>query len=284
MGLKGKPLGYKLSALWFLICALMATVLRLLPLPAWDFNDSEALGVGMFSKGHILGTDYNGVDQLSAIIHGTRISMAVAIVSVLFAMLIGGALGILAAYARGFIDAVITMYFNVTLSIPTLILVLAMVAIFASPDPFNPGYTIPRILVLIIAITFVAIPILGRLVRATAMSWAGREFILVAESIGVKRRQILWQHIFPNVLPAMLSISFLSAGVVIVVEGGLSILGAGATPGSSWGSLLARNRSDIALTPHTTFIPVVAISLTVMALNYFGDYTRTLIDSRESRI
>ena len=110
------------------------------------------------------------------------------------------------------------------------------------------------------------------------------EFIMVAESIGVKRRQILWQHILPNVLPAMLSISFLSAGIVMVVEGGLSILGAGATPGSSWGSLLARNRSDVALTPHTTFIPVVAITLTVMALNYFGDYTRTKIDSRESRI
>ncbi len=284
MGLKGKPLGYKLSALWFVICALMATLFRWLPLPAWDFNDANALGVGIFSKGHILGTDYAGVDQLSAIINGTRISLAVAIVSVFFALAIGGALGILAAYARGIVDAIITMYFNVTLSVPTLILVLAMVAIFASPDPFTPGYTIPRILVLIIAITFVAIPILGRLVRATAMSWAGREFILVAESIGVKRRQILWHHILPNVLPTMLSIGFLSAGIVIVVEGGLSILGAGATPGSSWGSLLARNRSDIALTPHTTFIPVLVITFTVMALNYFGDYARTKIDSRESRI
>jgi len=81
-----------------------------------------------------------------------------------------------------------------------------------------------------------------------------------------------------------MSVGFLAAGVVIVAEGGLAILGAGTNPGESWGSLLAKNRSDIALVPHTTLIPAVVIALTVMALNYFGDYFRQKIDGREARI
>jgi|688.fasta_scaffold82966_2 peptide/nickel transport system permease protein len=280
----GKPVGYRLSVLWLGLCAFFSIFGNLLPLPSWDFSDPDVLGVGMFSPGHFFGTDYIGVDQLSAIIHGTRYSLGIAFTTVFFAMVIGGFLGILAAYRRGWVDAVISMYFNTTLSIPTLILVVTMVAVFASPDPFDPTTTIPRILVVIIAITFVLIPVLGRLARSSALSWTGREFVLVAKSLGMKPRSILWHHIVPNVLPAMLSVGFLAAGVVIIVEGGLALLGAGAEPGASWGSLLARNRGDIALIPHTTFIPVVFITITVMVLNYFGDYFRNRIDSRESRI
>ncbi|MFM7829356.1 MAG: ABC transporter permease, partial [Actinomycetota bacterium] len=88
----------------------------------------------------------------------------------------------------------------------------------------------------------------------------------------------------PNVLPALMSVAFLAAGVVIVVEGGLAILGVGTTPGSSWGSMLAKNRNELSLTPHATFLPATVIALTVMALNYFGDYVRLRIDDRESRI
>jgi peptide/nickel transport system permease protein len=282
--LANKPIGYRLSVLWLGVCAIFSVFGELFPLPAWDYSNSDVLGVGMFSPGHLFGTDYIGVDQLSAIIHGTRYSLGIAFVTVFFGMVIGGFLGILAAYRRGWVDAVISMYFNTTLSIPTLILVVTMVAIFASPDPFNPSTTIPRVFVVIIAITFVLIPVLGRLARSSALSWTGREFVLVAKSMGMKPRSILWQHIVPNVLPAMLSVGFLAAGVVIIVEGGLALLGAGADPGASWGSLLARNRGDISLIPHTTFVPVFFISITVMVLNYFGDYFRNQIDGRESRI
>ncbi|MSO32245.1 MAG: ABC transporter permease [Ilumatobacteraceae bacterium] len=284
MALKDKPLGYKLSAAWLSICVLMATLGWLLPLPKWKDSDPDALGMPMFSKGHIFGTDNFGVDQLSAIINGTRISLGVAVVSVTLGAIIGSLLGVLAGYARGWIDIIISMYFNVTLAFPTLVLLLALVAIFASPDPFNPGTTLPRMVVLTFAITFVLIPFLGRLARAATVSWAGRDFVLVAKSLGLKRRTILLHHIIPNVLPSLISVSFLAAGIVIIVEGGLSILGAGGDPGSSWGSLLARNRGDIAEAPHTTFLPVIAIALTVMAFNYFGEFLRTSIDNRDSRI
>jgi ABC-type dipeptide/oligopeptide/nickel transport system permease subunit len=176
------------------------------------------------------------------------------------------------------------MYFNVTLSIPNLILTFAMVAVLSSPTTEDPDGRIPRVLVLVIALTFALIPILGRLARSAALSWTGREFVQVAESIGMKRRGIMWNHIVPNVVPSMMSVGFLAAGVVIVIEGGLAILGVGTDPGDSWGSLLAKNRPQIVDCPQAVLIPAAAVALTVMALNYFGDYFRKRIDNRESRI
>lgn len=284
MGRDRKPIGFYLSTAWLGLCAFLSAFGDSLPITDWKVNDFERAGAGLFSPGHILGADFDGIDMLAAVIHGTRWSIVISFVSVFVASILGGALGIVAAYWRGWLDSVITMYFNVTLSVPTLILTLAMVAVFASPDPFNPQAAMPRILVLIISITFVLIPILGRIARSAALSWTGREFVMVAESVGMKRRQILWSHIVPNVIPSMMSVGFLAAGVVIVVEGGLAILGVGTDPGQSWGSMLAKNRGDISIVPHTTLVPAAAIALTVMALNYFGDYFRAQIDGRESRI
>jgi peptide/nickel transport system permease protein len=194
-----KPLGFKLSSGWLYLCLFVSIFGGLLPLPKWDEYDFDAFGVGIFSKGHIFGTDFEGQDVLSQLVHGTRMSLVISFVSVLAASVIGGVLGIIAAYRRGWVDSVITMYFNVTLSIPTLILVLAMVAVFASPDPFDPSAGMPRVLVLILSLTFVIIPVLGRLARSSALSWTGRDFVLVAESLGMKKRAILWNHIVPNV-------------------------------------------------------------------------------------
>jgi len=279
-----RPLGFWLSSFWLGLCGVSAVFGDFFPLPRWDEYDYEALGLPLFSPGHILGTDFDGTDVLAGLVHGARTSLGMALTAVLIGSLIGGALGIVAAYRRGRFDSVITMYFNVALSIPTLVLTLVMVALFSNPTLDDPSAQLPREIVIIIALTLVLIPILGRIDRSSGLTWTGRDFVLVAESIGMKRRSILWTHIVPNVLPSLMSVAFLAAGVVIVVEGGLAILGAGTNPGASWGSMLAKNRQDLAIIPATTLIPVAAIALTVMALNYFGDYVRLRIDDRESRI
>jgi len=273
-----------LSSVWLGLCAVSAVFGGLFPIPAWDDYDYEASGVAIFSSGHLLGTDFDGTDILAGIVHGARTSLGIALTAVILGSLVGGLLGIVAAYRRGWIDAFVTMYFNVALSIPTLVLTLVMVAMFSSPNIDDPSTALPREVVIVIALTLVLIPILGRIARSSALSWTGRDFVLVAESIGMTRRSILRSHILPNVLPSMMSVAFLAAGVVIVVEGGLAILGAGADPGATWGSMLAKNRQDLAELPTATIIPVVAIALTVMSLNYFGDYVRLRIDDRESRI
>lgn len=278
------PVGLVLATIWLSSCAIAALFGDFFPLPAWDEYDYEAFGVPIFSPGHLLGTDFDGSDILAGIVHGARTSLGIAMTAVVLGSLIGGLLGIVAAYRRGWIDSVVTMYFNVALSIPTLVLTLVMVAMFSSPNLEDPSAALPREIVIVIALTLVLIPILGRIARSSALSWTGRDFVLVAESIGMTRRSILRIHILPNVLPALMSVAFLAAGVVIVVEGGLAILGAGADPGATWGSMLAKNRQDIAELPAATIIPVLAIALTVMSLNYFGDYVRLRIDDRESRI
>lgn len=279
-----QPLGFFLSTGWLTICLFAALFGDFLPLPAWNDFDYDNLGVPIFSDGHWLGTDPDGVDILSGLVHGARVSLGISFSSVLAGSVIGGMLGMLAAYRRGWIDAAITMYFNVALALPTIVLTLVMVAIFSTPSIDGSSGGMPRELILIISLTLVIIPILGLLARASALSWSGRDFVMVAESIGMKKRSILWTHIVPNVLPTMMSIAFLAAGIVIVVEGGLAILGAGATPGTSWGSILAKNQSNFTLDPYPTLAPAFVIALTVMALNYFGDYFRTKIDDRESRI
>ena len=279
-----KTLGFYLASGWLGLVVLISFIGDWLPLPGLDEYDFDNTSAGLFSGKHILGTDLDGLDILSGIVHGTRMSIIISFVCVSVAMVLGGALGILAAYWRGWVDSVITMYFNVTLSIPNLILTFAMVAVLSTPTTDDPNGRIPRVMVLIIALTFALIPILGRLARSAALSWTGREFVQVAESIGMKRRNIMWSHIVPNVIPSMMSVGFLAAGVVIVIEGGLAILGVGTDPGDSWGSLLARNRPQIVDCPQAVLIPAIAVALTVMALNFFGDYFRKRIDNRESRI
>ena len=279
-----KTLGIYLASGWIGIVVFVSFFGDRLPLPNRDEYNFDNPGAGLFSGKHILGTDLDGVDILAGIVHGTRMSIVISFVCVAVSMVIGGALGIVAAYWRGWVDSIITMYFNVTLSIPNLILTFAMVAVLSTPTTSDPDGRIPRVLVLIIALTFALIPILGRLARSAALSWTGREFVQVAESIGMKRRSIMWSHIVPNVIPSMMSVGFLAAGVVIVIEGGLAILGVGTDPGDSWGSLLAKNRPQIVDCPQAVLLPAVAVALTVMALNFFGDYFRNRIDNRESRI
>lgn len=279
-----KPVGFVLSASWLTFCVAAALFGDLLPLPAWNDFDYDNLSAPVFTSGHWLGTDPDGTDILAGLVHGARVSLGISFTSVLAGSVIGGLLGVLAAYRRSWVDAVITMYFNVSLAIPTIVLTLVMVAIFSTPAVDGSSSGIPREMILIISLTLVIVPILGLLARSSALSWSGRDFVMVAESIGMKKRSILWTHIVPNVLPTMMSIGFLAAGIVIVIEGGLAILGAGATPGASWGSMLAKNQSNFTIDPYPTLAPAAVIALTVMALNYFGDYFRTKIDDRESRL
>lgn len=279
-----KSLGFYLSSGWLAVVVLISFIGDWLPLPQYNEYDFDRPSARFFTGNHILGTDLDGSDILSTIVHGTRLSILISFSCVAIGMLIGGAMGIVAAYWRGKVDSIITMYFNVTLSIPNLVLTFAMVAVLSTATPENPGGRIPRVLVLIISLTFALIPILGRLARSSALSWTGREFVQVAESVGMKRRSIMWNHIVPNVVPSMMSVGFLAAGVIIVIEGGLAILGVGTDPGESWGSLLAKNRPQINDCPQAVILPAIAVALTVMALNYFGDYFRKRIDNRESRI
>ena len=275
----------KISAAWIMIVLFFVVTGNFLPLPNPTEYDPDASGVGLFSSGHLLGTDINGYDLLSNVVNGARISILIALVSVGVGGLIGSAIGIGSAYVRGKLDIAVNLFFNILLSIPNLVLGLALVAILAtSPDPSIPIDPNRRVFIIIFSLTVVIIPILGRIARGATLSWVNREFIVAARSMGMKDRHIIFKHIVPNVLPAIYAVIFLAIGVVIVAEGALSLLGVGIIDGVSWGAMIGRVAGDFTYAPQSMYVPVIVLALTVIAFNQIGDHLRSQLDSREGKI
>ena len=281
---KKRPIGFYISSAWIGTVVFLAAFGWLLPTRAWDDADYDALGVGPFSPNHPLGTTGDGYDMLSGLVNGAKISIFVAIVGVVIGGSIGTFIGITSAYYRGIYDRIVTMAFSVMLSIPNLVLSLALLSVLAYSDENNPTTTSRRVGVLMLSLTIVVIPILGRIGRASALQWAGREFVLASKSMGTSNASIIVRHILPNVAPAILAIGFLAVGSLIIVEGSLAVLGIGVPGGASWGSMLANGRGNIAYSPHEVYMPAMAIALTVISCNWFGDYVRRALDKRESKI
>ena len=275
----------RLSYGWLGLVVVLAVAGPWLPFDAWNTVYDDALGVGPLSGRHILGTDSNGYDLLLGVVNGARLSILVAVVAVGLGGVIGSALGIIAAYARGRTDSVITTFFNVILSVPNLVLALALVAVFATNIDISDAVpTWRRVLVLILSLTVVIIPILGRIARAAAMSWTGREFVLAAQTMGMRARNIIWTHIVPNVMPALIAVGFLAVGVVIIAEASLSILGVGVPDGASWGAMISRGRNEIDYAPHVVLVPLFFLATTVICTNHVGDILRARLDKRQARI
>ena len=275
----------KMCSIWLGLVAVLAVTGPFLPLPNPREADFAAPGVGPFSPGHILGTDSNGYDLLSNVVNGSRVSLMIALVSVLVGGLIGSTIGIISAYVRGKFDTAVSTLFNIILSIPNLVLGLSLVAVLAtSPDPSIPVSSNRRIFVIVLSLTFVIIPILGRIARGATLAWVNREFVVAARSMGMRDKDIILKHIVPNVLPAIYSVGFLAIGVVIVAEGALSLLGVGVVDGVSWGAMISRVAGEFTYLPHSMYVPVTVLALSVISCNQIGDYLRSRLDLREGKI
>ena len=282
--LRKHPIGWWLSASWLCLIVLVAIFNPLIPGPKWDQSFEDYLGSGPFTPGHLLGTTQSGYDVLAGLLNGARLSVFVSIVSVTIGGGIGTFIGVTAAYYRGKYDQFVNLIFNVLLSIPNLVLSLALISVLASGTTSKPASDSRRVFVLMLSLTIVIIPILGRIARATTLQWASREFVLASKSMGTKNLEIIRRHILPNIAPAILAIGFFAVGVVIIAEGSLSILGIGIPGGASWGSMLSIGRGYLEFSPHEVYMPIICIALTVIACNYFGDYVRAILDKREAKI
>ena len=278
-----KPFGFKISTFWITIIVVLAVFRDLIPGPKWD-ETTDALGVGMFSPGHLFGTTQDGYDVFRGLINGARLSVLVAVTSVTIGGGIGAFIGITAAYFRGIYDRVINLLFGVLLSIPNLVLSLALISVLAATRDGMPASNARKVGVMILSLIIVIIPILGRIARSSTLQWSNREFIIASRSMGTKNFEIIRKHIVPNVAPAILAIGFFAVGVVIIVEGSLSILGIGIAGGASWGSMLAIGRNNLEFSPWEVYMPALVIAFTVLSVNYFGDYVRANLDKRESKI
>src|SRR5206468_7644390 len=158
---------------------------------------------------------------------------------------LGGALGLLGGYFRGKVDAVVSMVLDIFLSIPAVILALALVTILRSQPGAGGQEGLDPEIALIVALGIVSIPVLGRITRASTLSWSEREFVTAARAQGAKHRRVIFREVLPNVLPAMYSIALLGIAVAIVAEGTLAILGASVEPDQpTWGNIISIGRNN----------------------------------------
>ncbi len=289
---RGLGVGAWLAIGWLAFIVIVAVLAQLGVLPLKDPNRSYVACArrGPFSadgtaSGFLLGCDSNGRDMIARLAYGSWSSLIVATGAVLFGLVFGGTFGLIAGYFGRRTDAVITSLFNVFLAIPAVVLALALVAFLAGAAASTGQSSVDPKLILILAIGIVSIPLLGRITRASALSWSQREFVLAARAQGAKPVRIMLREVLPNVLPAMFSIALLGIAVAIVAEGTLSILGVGVRPPTpSWGNIIGLDRGRLKDSPHIIFLPALMIFFTVLSLNFLGDVVRARLDVRESAV
>jgi ABC-type dipeptide/oligopeptide/nickel transport system permease subunit len=241
---------------------------------------------GGISLAHPLGVEpVNGRDVLARLVYGAQVSMLIAFLATALAVGIGVVMGIIAGYFGGWIDAVIARSMDVFLAFPLLVFAIALVGVIPS-SAFGLSGNSLRISLLIFVIGFFAWPYMGRIIRGQALSLREREFVDAARSLGARGPYILFRELLPNLVAPILVYSTLLIPVNILFEAALSYLGVGIIPPTpSWGGMLsvAVNQGYYSIDPEFMIVPGLAIFLTVMAFNLFGDGLRDALDPRSSR-
>jgi len=258
---------------WLVIVFTVAIFADFLPIPSptdMDMLERRA----PFSAEHWLGTDGLGRDELSRLIHGARISLAVGLLAPVIGLVIGGALGMLAGYFGGRFETTVVGSMDVLLAFPPLILVLAVIAFVGQ-----------SILNLTLILGALSIPASMRVARAATLTLSRREFVIAAQALGASHARILLRELLPNVILPLLAFFLLGVAVIIVVEGSLSFLGLGVPPPiSSWGSMIGEGRESLEVAPRLAFMPAAAMFLTVLSFNLVGDTLRALTDPRQGAL
>jgi len=217
-----------------------------------------------------LGTDKLGRDILSRIIHGARISLIISLVAIFVGGSVGTTLGLMAGYFGGKLDALIMRLVDISLSLPTILLALVLVA------AVGPSFAT--------VITVVAVLLwarYARIVRGETLSIKELDFIARARVAGASHVRIMARYIFPNVVNSLVVLATLQVGATILLESTLSFLGAGIPrPTAAWGVMIADGRELIVTAWWVAMFPGVAIMLTVLSLNLLGDWLRDHLDPK----
>jgi peptide/nickel transport system permease protein len=216
------------------------------------------------SPGHLLGTDPNGNDILSRILHGGRSSLVVAVAVNALGLLVGGTLGALSGYLGGAVDTVIMRVLDVLIAFPSLVLTLAVAQSLGASQTNT-----------ILALAFFSIPAFARISRAATLRLRELPFMAAAQLAGTPGWRVLLRHIAPNITPQLITFGMLGMGIVMVIEGALSFLGLGIPPPApSWGNMIAQGQQSLSATPMLVVWPCVALFVTVLAFNLLGETLR----------
>jgi ABC-type dipeptide/oligopeptide/nickel transport system permease subunit len=252
--------------LFIVVIALLAPVISPYEPDAQDLYSS----LNGPSKEHWFGTDIYGRDILSRVIWGARISLSISSLAVFLSILIGVFLGAIAAYFGGVLDEIIMRFFDILLSFPDILLAIAIIAILGSGRSN-----------LITAITIYSIPQFARIARSTVVSEKTKEYVDAARLSGESEMNILFRYVLPNSLSPIIVQGTLRIGYAILIISGLGFLGLGIQPpAAEWGTDLSIARTYLRAAPHTGIFPGIAIFITVMGFNFFGDGLNEILNPR----
>jgi peptide/nickel transport system permease protein len=246
----------------------------LTPYSATEISLANRLRPPFWEKGgslsHPLGTDPMGRDLLTRMIYGARVSLLVAVLALLAGGGIGAALGLIAGYYGGRLDALIMRVADTTLAFPIILFAILFVVVLGG-----------SLATTVFAVALVLWARYARVIRGEILSLRERDFVAQARIAGCSSTRIMLVHLFPNILNTLVVLLSLQVGWVIIVEASLSFLGAGIPPPTpTWGSMIAEGRDYIATAWWVSFFPGLAILATVLSFNLFGDWLRDALDPK----
>ncbi|MGH8070127.1 MAG: ABC transporter permease [Candidatus Entotheonellia bacterium] len=274
---------FVLGRRWFLLIPLtIITVIVttavlaewLTPYSATEISLANRLRPPFWEKGgslaHPLGTDPMGRDLLTRMIYGARVSLVVAVLALLVGGGIGAALGLIAGYHGGRLDALVMRVADTTMAFPIILFAILFVVVIGG-----------SLVTTVFAVALVLWARYARVIRGEVLSLRERDFVAQARIAGCSSTRIIFVHLFPNILNTLVVLLSLQAGWVIIVEASLSFLGAGIPPPTpTWGSMIAEGRDYIATAWWVSFFPGLAILATVLSFNLFGDWLRDALDPK----
>jgi peptide/nickel transport system permease protein len=260
---RSRPVSIPAALLLLLIAAcFLWPLIGRVPSPTGGSVLNSSLPIG--SSGHLLGTDADGNDIFSRLLYGGRVSLEVGAATQVIGLALGALIGMVAGFSRGLLAAALMRVLDVLIAFPSLVLALAIA------EGLGPGE-----LHVIWALSFYSVPAFARLARAGTLRLRDQNFMLAAALSGTPRWRIALLHLFPNLLPQLLTFACLGAGVAIIQEGALSFLSLGVPPpGASWGNMIASGEQTMSVQPGLVIIPCLALLFTVATLNLLGDALR----------
>lgn len=269
------PILARLSIIWLSIVVLVVLLQPILPLHDPAVSDYSAVRALPFTSwSHPLGTDALGRDMLARTISGASVSLAVGVGSTAIAVLFGMAMGTSAGYFGGVWDRIVGWFNDIFLAFPTIVALIALTTFLG-----------PSLGTLIFGMGIVAIPLVSRLARSSAMGYAQRDFVSAAKAIGSNSLRILWREIVPNVSLVVIPFALTMVALAITAEGALSFLGLGVPPPqASWGGMMNEGRTDLRTLPYIVFIPASMMCLTLLSISFVADWVNRISDTRESRV
>lgn len=252
--------------------------------PVWaTFADAKG-GVqlpGAPERAGWFGTDSNGRDIFARSMYGARISLTIGAASIIFGLIIGGGLGLLAGYKGGKIDRVIETIMNIILAFPALLLVVFIVGFFGSSGADQAQNR--SIQPIILALVILSIPPLQKLVRANTIVYAQREFVTAARSIGANSTRIVIKEILPNVMPAMLTFALTGMAILMVAEGALAYIGLSVNaPTPTWGNMILDGQGKLENSWWISLMPAATMFITILSINLLGDVLAEKFRVREA--